>query len=849
MNYEIFFELKDKPFRQGPDIDYFYSSNIHKELMHHLYYCIDSDDAFVEITGEPGIGKTITVRSFLNQIAGEKVKLSLIVNPKITPQDLLSTIALDCGMDEDIIENNSGEKLFRMFHDHLKQLSHQEIVPIVVIDEAHSLSNEALEYLCLISNLEIKKKHLIKIILLGQPFLRQRLQDPVLKQIDNRITIRFCLTPMSKHDMASYIYHRLSIASGSESAPSLFSEQIIHQIYRYSQGVPRIVNVLCDRTLMAAFLENSREITSVHVKKAYKSFQDKERTASHIKKKRFLVVSVALLFFWVCIYAITSLISDSHTSETNSIPIQTDPLTQHSDSVEEHALPITQTEITMNPKISESKTTPETKTTEPSIIMTEKTNNQLIQKGNHVNQNKIPIESIFTNNSYCIVVSPDTHRMVVWQGMPDFTGLTSTHSESFPLQEGMYLMNKNTNVVKTYTGVAAPISMTYQDSAEPIINSADLTMTHEIISEPIVNAEDLTKSHIVERSNNLAITHDVSLLGDTQPLTANNTRQLQSAKQFDRITDTDIKEVQTVDIKSDSDKPKAQKQDLPKSSSDTLSQNTKTRPLKNNALLPKEKKHALQQKAEDPNQKRQMKPEKEIIEKQIPLLQEVISLPADKRMAMISLDVKQLTVWKGTDNSPKLIKQATMDIVLPEGIYILSKNNNKPFLFHPDDIKQLSDKLADELWKKIDPITNVISVIVRQSNKKSYGSHTRQLLSFINQWESAWHQKNLDNYMQMYLKDIIYFYKLNAPAIKLNWKILKSSQSRIFAGNRQKMMQISPVTYLVDPNNSNLAVAIFNQTFSDANYSEIGVMVFYLKYMTDDSKQKNWFIYGRLRIY
>ena len=839
MNYETFFEFKDKPFRQGPDIDYFFSSNIHKELMHHLFYCLESDDAFVEITGEPGVGKTITVRSFLNQIAGDKVKLSLIVNPKITPQDLLVSIALDCEMDEDIVEKNSGEMLFRLFYNHLKELSHKEIVPIVIIDEAHSLSNEALEYLCLISNLEIEKKHLIKIILLGQPLLRQRLQDPVIKQIDNRITIRFHLTPMSKHDMASYIYHRLAIASQSGSSPLLFSEHIIHQIYRYSKGVPRVVNVLCDRTLMAAFLENSREITSVHVRKAYQTFQDKRKTASHLWKKRFLVVSVALLFFLGCIYAITNLINPSHIPETNSIPIQLDTLNQIAAPTVENAITITQTEMSNLSKIaSESQKTPET--IKPS--MTETINNPIIQAGSNEQLNKVPIASIFTKNSYCIVVSPDTHQMVVFQGEPDFTGLTSTRSETIPLQEGLYLMNKNTTHAQTYTAAT----------------DAPVTITHNDISEPIVNSENLTKTQIAESSNTLAITQNVSLQTDPKPLTENNEQQLQNANQFDHVTDTTIDTtiddvpVQKVDIKPEDDKSKNQKQEVLKAPKDTLSSNIKTQAAKNNALHDQDKKQASQKTKQMAHDQQQKQPpqsaEKEKPKKQN-VLQEVISLPSDKRMAMISLDVKQLTVWKGTNNSPKLIKQVEMDIDLPEGIFILSKNKNAPILFHPDKNPLLSDKLVDELWKKIDPITNVISVIVRKSNKNRYGSHTRQLLSFVNQWEAAWHQKNLDNYMQMYLKDIIYFYKLNAPAIKLNWKILKSSQSRIFEGNRKKMMHISPATYLVDPTNSNLAVAIFNQTFSDANYSEIGVMVFYLKYITDDSKQKNWHIYGRLRIY
>jgi len=851
MNYESFFELKDKPFRQGPDTDYFYSSNIHKELLHHLHYCIESDDAFVEITGDPGIGKTITVRSFLSQIAGDKVKLSLIVNPKISPQDLLVSIALDCGMDEDIVENNSGERLFRFFQEHLKKLNQQKIVPIVIIDEAHSLSNEALEYLCLISNLESKRIHLIKTILLGQSLLHQRLQDPVLKQIDNRITIRFHLTPLTKNDMANYIYHRLAIASESGSPPSLFSKQNIDHIFRYSHGVPRLVNVICDRTLMAAFSENTREITSNHVKKAYRSFQNNQKIPGHVIKKRIVVVSVVLFFLFACIYMTTRSIHSPEALENNpdpGIPIQIYKMAQKSQPNEGHAIAITQTESSQTKMAAHdaksNEITMREKSIEPVKKVPEKLENQSIQTGQSMNLDQLPIKKLFTKNSYCIVVSPDINRMVVWQGKPDFSGLTSTLSDSLQLEEGVYFLDQKMSETKEY-------SSTTGDS---------LTTMQTIISEPIENTENLTHTQIIENPKDLTQTRMVDNFKKPTQTVDNFKKLTQTQAQSKSSMPKSISEINEQPIQSpnQSDKTTVSK------SKDKLPQKVEHKSEENNLLKQKEsvlepqkeqlkttdiKKQAAQIKTPQASFESKDKKTNQPYKKDNNL-QSIMSLPSDKRLAMISLDVNQLTVWKGTNDRPKLINQEKIDLVVPEGIYILSKTKDKHFLFHPDIQKKLPEKSVDELWKKIDPITNVIPVIALKSHQKHFHKETKSILTFVNQWEYAWRQKDLDAYMQMYVNNTIYFYKLNAPPIKLNWKILKSSQSRIFSGNRNKLMHISPTTYLIDPQNSNFAVALFNQTFTDANYSEISMMVLYLKYSAiKNTNQKKWRIYGRMRIY
>jgi type II secretory pathway predicted ATPase ExeA len=860
MNYDAFFALKDKPFRQSPDTDYYFSSHVHKELMHHLLYCIKADDAFVEITSEPGIGKTITVRCFLNQVADDNVKISFILNPKITPQDLLNSIAIDCGMDENIIEKSSGEKIFRMFHEHLKALNHKKIVPIVIIDDAHSLSNESLENLCLISNLETDKKSLIKIILLGQPLLHQRLQSPVLQKIDNRISIRFYLSPLSKLDTANYIYHRLGIASAPDAPPSIFSEQIINQIYKYSKGVPRLINIICDRTLMAAFSENRRDIQSKHVKKAYKSFQGNQKISSHVKKKRFLVVSIALLFFISCIYMTANLINFSSTPETKTeslVPEQTAVLSQQSDITAKNTAALTQTNINKISKMaSQTSNTPEKKQNEKSLQIPlktpEKSENQQGQNIQNIDMEKLLTKKLFTKNSYCIVVSPDINRIVVWQGKPDSAGLTSSRSDDlFKLDETVSFMNKQ--FLQTYTSSSSDALPSTQNNTSTDKHSSSIQNIATAI-KPLTSVQNTANAI-------QSLTSKQKQKSDKDKNTirlAQTTLQTNSQRPFtENAPSHSLNQSKNITI-STNENVSAKKAEM--NSQEKLMMKPKDQAKNLHQTAPKKKDHAqqaIQKKTPQPqpqpqpqsqpqDQLQDKKSQKK--EKQNVILKEVISLPSDKRLALISMDVKQLTVWKGTKDLPRLIKQEKLEFTGSEGIYILCKHKNTQILFNPNVKNQISNKIVHELWKKIDPITNVTPVIVLRSSQKKYGDHTRKLLSFVSRWESAWGQRNLDSFMQMYVNDLIFFYKLDAPPIKLNWKILKSSQSRIFSGNRHKIMHISPVTYLMDPSNPNFATALFNQTFSDANYSEMGVMVFYLKY-TQINNIKDWHIYGRLRVY
>jgi len=305
MSYNTFFELIEKPFQLSPDPEYFFPSEVHKEVMRHLMYSISTDEGFVEITGEPGMGKTITVRTLLMQI-GEELQVSMIVDPKITPQELINTVAQDFGLKT--TREQSNEKILRLLQKHLIDLSEQGVASVIIIDEAQNLSDETLEQLCLISNIETEKQKLVKVILVGQLELSRNLKRPELLKIYQRITIRHRLSPLSKADTIAYIHHRIRVAGGSGSTQPWFSERVFNKIFAYSNGLPRLINIICDRSLMAASVEKSRMIKHVHVKKALNSFMDEDSISRYYKQSMrlqyggiivaiLLVVCLAFFFF------------------------------------------------------------------------------------------------------------------------------------------------------------------------------------------------------------------------------------------------------------------------------------------------------------------------------------------------------------------------------------------------------------------------------------------------------------------------------------------------------------------------------------------------------------------------
>lgn len=273
MAYEQFFGLKDAPFRLTPDPDYFFPSDVHNEALQTLLYSIRAGEGFVQISGDPGTGKTLLLRTILRQL-GDEVKTALILNPTLSAQELLRVILEDLGLDPSHMEAKSKEELLRYFRDFLLSRAQQGIKTVVIVDEAQNLPNETMEELRLLSNLETEKEKLLQIILVGQLELERKLQLPELKQLNQRITIRFRLKPLNKTDTISYIYHRIRIAGGGEHIR--FTHTVLDRIYKLSKGVPRLINIICERALMAAYVVGKNTIEKEQIKKALESIVGEE---------------------------------------------------------------------------------------------------------------------------------------------------------------------------------------------------------------------------------------------------------------------------------------------------------------------------------------------------------------------------------------------------------------------------------------------------------------------------------------------------------------------------------------------------------------------------------------------
>jgi general secretion pathway protein A len=254
--YTAFYGLREKPFALSPDPRYLFLAESHREALAHLLYGIEQGEGFIAITGEVGTGKTTLCRTLLRRL-GSGTDVAFIFNPDLSALELLQAINHELGLPT---EGRSRLEL----HDDLNQLLVQRRRDgrrvLLIIDEAQNLDPETLEQVRLLSNLETETSKLIQILLLGQPELDLKLESSSLRQLKQRISIRWRLEPLSASETRAYVRHRLRIAAGAER--DLFTETALREIHSASSGIPRLVNVLCDRALLAGYGARSQTIDS-----------------------------------------------------------------------------------------------------------------------------------------------------------------------------------------------------------------------------------------------------------------------------------------------------------------------------------------------------------------------------------------------------------------------------------------------------------------------------------------------------------------------------------------------------------------------------------------------------------
>jgi len=262
--YLTFFGLNEKPFAITPDPRYLYLSERHAEALAHLFYGINEAGGFVQLTGEVGTGKTTIVRSLLAQTP-KNAEIALILNPKMTPTEFLRTICEELGISLPESARGSLKELVDILGRHLLDAHAAGRRVVLVVDEAQNLAPEVLEQLRLLTNLETTTQKLLQIILIGQPELRELLARNELRQLAQRITGRYHLNPLSREESAAYVRHRLRVAGATTD---IFSAHALARVFRRSQGVPRVINVICDRALLGAYSLDRHRVTGALVRSA-----------------------------------------------------------------------------------------------------------------------------------------------------------------------------------------------------------------------------------------------------------------------------------------------------------------------------------------------------------------------------------------------------------------------------------------------------------------------------------------------------------------------------------------------------------------------------------------------------
>ena len=245
------FGLNEKPFNITPNPQYIFLSKNHKEVFAHLLYGLQSRCGFIEITGEVGAGKTTVLRTLFEQLEDNEFRLAFIFNPSLSADELLLEICREFGISTG---DCRGGQLLPLINDYLLNENAAGRTVVLVIDEAQNLAAPVLEQIRLLSNLETETDKLIQIVLVGQPELADVLGRTNLRQLNQRISVRYHLMPMDESDTYAYLKHRLKIAGNEERV--LFSDAAMKQIYKYSGGLPRLINILADRALLAAFSED-----------------------------------------------------------------------------------------------------------------------------------------------------------------------------------------------------------------------------------------------------------------------------------------------------------------------------------------------------------------------------------------------------------------------------------------------------------------------------------------------------------------------------------------------------------------------------------------------------------------
>jgi general secretion pathway protein A len=291
--YNEYFGLKENPFALSPDPRYLYLTQRHQDALAHLMYGITGGGGFVLLTGEVGTGKTLMIRALLQRLP-ETVDLALVLYPFLTVREFMLALCDDLKLERP--KEPTLKALIDTLNTFLLENHARGRRTVLIVDEAHRLNREVLEQIRLLTNLETTKEKLLQIVLVGQPELNEVLAQPEMRQLTQRITARYDLQPLNAHEARGYILHRCKVA-GARAA--LFSSLALWRIQRVAHGVPRLLNILCDRALLAAYARGRRQVGLRQVAAAAREMETGPRSARRWLKPAVMLVLLGVIGFTV----------------------------------------------------------------------------------------------------------------------------------------------------------------------------------------------------------------------------------------------------------------------------------------------------------------------------------------------------------------------------------------------------------------------------------------------------------------------------------------------------------------------------------------------------------------------
>jgi general secretion pathway protein A len=294
--YTKFYNLREKPFEITPDPRFLFLSENHKEALAHLTYAVKEKKGFTVITGEVGTGKTTLVQTLLHKLDGN-TRTAYIFNPKLGSTDFLNYICEDLGLKGQ--KRSKGQSIVLLHHFLTACYARNEKV-VLIIDEAHTLDPNLLEEVRLLTNLETPKSKLLQVILMGQPELDDILNRPEFRQLKQRVSLRYHMQPLNKEETKEYIQKRLRIAGTFDT--SIFTSKAHRQIYQYSKGIPRLINILCDNALLIGYANEQKVIGESAIQEVICNLDGldipkKRRRFAYLKVTLFVILSLEALFF------------------------------------------------------------------------------------------------------------------------------------------------------------------------------------------------------------------------------------------------------------------------------------------------------------------------------------------------------------------------------------------------------------------------------------------------------------------------------------------------------------------------------------------------------------------------